>query len=594
MNRVCRNYNHLCRRWISTTKEGAKPRRSLPAWFRHETEENPDHLPRLPIPALEDTLRRYLDSVRPLVLAENDSMYQDHEALVNEFGAVAGRRLQEKLLQREAQAAARVHTYPHSYIERDWDDMYLKARYANPINVNPCYGLQDQSNQHLRDPLDRTSTMIRAMLQWWTQVTRGNMTREPHQCMSTLARQFGTSRIPQLDRDALVSFPDSRHIAILYHERVYILPVIRQSATSVVATMIPHDHLCLQLRAIRDDLFHSSSLESHDDDRQAPIAALTGADRNLWAQTRRDMCRHDMGNADALAKIDSALFIVVLDPRSPESLCERTSLSLHGHGLYRWFDKLQLLSYANGHLGLNFEHSFSDGTAWNLWLAHVWQDMEQQENQTSRDLREEERGWHIEPLRWNFTTALEDTIHAAHDKLIDWTEETQVHSFECLAMSKDEIKTWKLSPDGVVQMIFQLAFEKQHQISPPTYESCATRSFYHGRTETIRSMTTQVVDWIESMNDPQSSVSERRSRFETAIHHHIELAKRAQQGQGVDRHLMALQSIAREDEEEASGLAFFCDPLKIKSSHFQLSTSNVTMPFLEYFGFGAVVPDGCT
>jgi hypothetical protein len=38
-------------------------------------------------------------------------------------------------------------------------------------------------------------------------------------------------------------------------------------------------------------------------------------------------------------------------------------------------------------------------------------------------------------------------------------------------------------------MAYQIAFYKLHKKQAPTYEACATRSFWHGRTETIRSAT---------------------------------------------------------------------------------------------------------
>ena len=49
-----------------------------------------------------------------------------------------------------------------------------------------------------------------------------------------------------------------------------------------------------------------------------------------------------------------------------------------------------------------------------------------------------------------------------------------------------------MSPDAVAQMAFQLAFRRLHGVMPSVYESCTTRWFHHGRTETIRSCTTGV------------------------------------------------------------------------------------------------------
>ena len=58
----------------------------------------------------------------------------------------------------------------------------------------------------------------------------------------------------------------------------------------------------------------------------------------------------------------------------------------------------------------------------------------------------------------------------------------------------------------------------------------------------------------------------------------------------MDRHLLALRLLA-----EAQGRAphpLFYDPLFGRSGRWRLSTSNLSVPHVTYFGFGAVVEDG--
>ena len=51
-------------------------------------------------------------------------------------------------------ACVSVRSYPFSYMEQIWDDMYLELRCPNPVNVNPSY--------HLELPaLDRTASTCR-------------------------------------------------------------------------------------------------------------------------------------------------------------------------------------------------------------------------------------------------------------------------------------------------------------------------------------------------------------------------------------------------------------------------------------------------
>ena len=69
------------------------------------------------------------------------------------------------------------------------------------------------------------------------------------------------------------------------------------------------------------------------------------------------------------------------------------------------------------------------------------------------------------------------------------------------------------------------------------------------------------------------------------------LARSAAGGMGVDRHLLKLGVLAREDGSE-DALALFDDPLYARSSTWKISTSNVASPWLSHFGFGPVCDDG--
>merc|ERR1711920_962827 len=146
-------------------------------------------------------------------------------------------------------------------------------------------------------------------------------------------------------------------------------------------------------------------------------------------------------------------------------------------------------------------------------------------------------------LAWNLSNEALDAMMKAQDS---WNTERQSCALKFLQFDqfgKNHIKKWKCSPDGFLQMAFQLAYFRQHGEVPPTYESCSTRNFLHGRTETIRSATPEAASWVQSV--VQSSPTEiQRSALREAITAHIDVAKNAQQGQGVDRHLRALSEMA--------------------------------------------------
>jgi hypothetical protein len=71
---------------------------------------------------------------------------------------------------------------------------------------------------------------------------------------------------------------------------------------------------------------------------------------------------------------------------------------------------------------------------------------------------------------------------------------------------KDFIKRFRTSPDAWAQLVKQLAFHKMFGRTGVTYESAQTRKYQLGRTEVIRSASTESKRWAEAMLNPTESV----------------------------------------------------------------------------------------
>jgi carnitine O-octanoyltransferase len=78
---------------------------------------------------------------------------------------------------------------------------------------------------------------------------------------------------------------------------------------------------------------------------------------------------------------------------------------------------------------------------------------------------------------------------------------------EFTSFGKNQMKELKIHPDCYVQMALQLAYYKLHGKFAPTYETATTRSYYHGRTETVRSCSIEVKEWLEKNYDENINVS---------------------------------------------------------------------------------------
>jgi carnitine O-palmitoyltransferase 2 len=157
-------------------------------------------------------------------------------------------------------------------------------------------------------------------------------------------------------------------------------------------------------------------------------------------------------------------------------------------------------------------------------------------------------------------------------------------------MNRNYFKKQKLSPDSMFQLAFQMAYFKVYKSTPPTYESCSTSAFKHGRTEVVRSATSDTKATCEAFAQKELySPVELRSLLDGCSKKHMQLTKDAAMGQGFDRHLFALRTIA---EKKGLEVPMFKDKSYLEANHFILSTSTLMGEYFSGGGFAPVVQDG--
>lgn len=157
------------------------------------------------------------------------------------------------------------------------------------------------------------------------------------------------------------------------------------------------------------------------------------------------------------------------------------------------------------------------------------------------------------------------------------------------AYGKNLIKKFKCSPDGYAQMVIQLAYYKMFGTSRPTYESAQTRKFQRGRTETARTVTTESVAFVKTMEDPHATNEAKISALRTALKAQGAYMADAVNGHGVDRHFFGLKNCIQPGEEKPE---LFTQPVNAYSSHWYLSTSQLSSENFDGYGWGQVVDDG--
>jgi len=137
-------------------------------------------------------------------------------------------------------------------------------------------------------------------------------------------------------------------------------------------------------------------------------------------------------------------------------------------------------------------------------------------------------------------------------------------------------------------MALQLGYYRYKGRFRATYESAQVRKFVAGRTEVVRSCSSESAAWVLSMQDPQASPQEKIEKLRKAVTSHVAYMNQAVEGLGCDRLILGLKLIRQPNENHP----FFDDKSLSESSHWYLSTSQISSEFYDGYGWGQVCPDG--
>lgn len=121
-------------------------------------------LPKLPVPALQSTLQKYLNSVRPL-LSEHD--YLKTERLVKDFEAPGGigLKLQERLV------AYASNPEVVNWLEDWWLDQAYMG-YRDPVVINVSYFFYYKDDKLCKLPAARAAAITTAALEFKQHIIR--------------------------------------------------------------------------------------------------------------------------------------------------------------------------------------------------------------------------------------------------------------------------------------------------------------------------------------------------------------------------------------------------------------------------------------
>ncbi|XP_064614133.1 peroxisomal carnitine O-octanoyltransferase-like [Liolophura sinensis] len=526
-----------------------------------------DSLPSLPLPSLDQTLRKYLDSVRPHV---TDEEYRQTEFVVQQFGSGVGRDLHAKLAEKAK--------CERNWLEKWWDQMaYLDFRYPCAPLVNfsgPGPEMLHYWPAKEGSQCERAGLLMYYAMKYWEHLRKERLRVDKARdgrvfCMNQYQRPFSTCKIPGIKRDQLKFYFQTEsqgdsptHLVVLCRGQIFSFELVDNSGEILTAPEIQRQ-------------FERIKKKCEASPPGPGVGALTGDMRTTWAKMRNHLIALHPDNWRLLETIQKAVMVIVLEDVSPKDETEISQHGMAGDSTNRWFDKAtSVVVFNNGLLASNCDHAPFEAmvmisNTFYVDLCVKYYKGKWHGSTTLRSLPDPDE------LVFVIDDVITDAISKAKLLNRSFADNLEVFNSTFTDFGKSLLKSVKVHPDTCVQMALQLAYYRMYKKPAPTYETGTTRKFWHGRTETVRACTPETLRWTQSMAD-NSSWQTRLYLFNQAVDKHNRLMAEAQENNGCDRHLLGLYAMSQ--EEGIPLPALYTDPSYNKSGgggNFTLSTSFV-------------------
>lgn len=213
--------------------------------------------------------------------------------------------------------------------------MYLRDRAPLPLNYNPLLMMKSDERPQYQSQLIRATNIVISSLRFWRSLRDGLLEPEVYHLnpqksnneryrrwmqltpniiasyvsyafkafpldMSQYEKLFGTTRIPNRDKDQLQLNPDSKHIIVMCQGNIYAVDVLKADGCLETATEILN-----RIRAVMK-MSHDCKPNEHC------LGVLTTLERNKWAEIREHLISL-ADNRKLLQLLDSGLFCICLD-----------------------------------------------------------------------------------------------------------------------------------------------------------------------------------------------------------------------------------------------------------------------------------------
>ncbi|MFQ6392708.1 choline/carnitine O-acyltransferase [Nocardia sp. KC 131] len=546
-----------------------------------------EHLPRVPLPTLEDSCARLLEWCAPLLTADEIATTEAAVADLLRAGG-PGRTLHAALAEYDATPGV------GSWLDLFWPSRYLGRRDRIALNANFFFLFRDDTplaTSTAAGQVQRAAGIIAAAVAYKAALDAEEVppATQRGQLLTMWQNKylFSETRIPGAEQDSVrvpysAEWPgpsQARHIVVFFRGSMFRLDVIGTDGAPYSL-----DDLADGLSAVLKAGARSARTDS-------AVGHLTTKARAEWAESRQAL-RAEPANVAALDTIETALFCLCLEDFAPRDELQACDQLLHGDSANRWFDKaVSFIVLGDGQAGINIEHCGLDGTT---ILSFVDSLLERSAAEHAASSGAKAQGLpSVEPIEFVLDAAQRGDIAAAGADFARYVAEnaTTTVTFENFGTAR--AKQLGVSPDAFAQLSYQLAHRRSKGLTGATYESIATRQYRNGRTEAMRVVTPEMVAFVDAMQDPAVDAGSRVAAAQRAATAHVVRAKQCQAGDAPEQHLWELEWIQRRRGVELgveAPIALYESPGWTIMRDDYLSTSSAPSVNIRYFGFGSTSP----
>jgi len=542
------------------------------------------YVPRQPLPDLDASLDKWL-KVSELIVSPEEFEYT--KQAVEEFRVNEGPKLQAYLRKRAEEKTNWLSDY--------WISVaYLSGRMPVAIHSS-FYFTNSLPKTMVSDPLAKAATSLYGMLSFSELVFSNKL--QPVMlrklvplCMYNYKFIYNVTRIPGEHMDTVACHHGEKHIVVMRKGHFYKVDMYPPGLDGK-PRKLTREEIYNMLQCIQNEADAAGLVPE-----QEHVAVLTAQRREVWKK-HRDMLK--VKNSDVLHAVESAMFVLVLDDHDTTDSDEMALLCLAGSGYDRWFDKsFNAVTFETCLQACVVEHSILDATVMAAFAEYclITEQYDNGKVMADPDHPPRENLSITKKLNWDVSD-MSNVILDASKEFHQLRSNVDVVTMQA-PYGKGYMKTRKVSPDGYIQMVLQLAYYRLHHEVTKTYEPATNRMFALGRTETVHPISKYSKEWVQCMDDPNTPKDKKISLFKSAIKEQTQFRLEATMGYGCDRHLLGLFCASRELGMDVPKL--FMD--KSWQLSYKLSTSQTPNQLVEYGvelsmkdccgGFGAVCEEG--